>query len=397
MSQLPPLKLKKDEDRRLRAGHCWIYSNEIDTKATPLQAFAPGDQAELQAHNGKPIGTVYVNPNGLIAARLVSRDGHLLDTSLIVHRLNIALSLRTRLYDRPYYRMVFGESDGLPGLILDRFDDVIVGQITTHGMERVIASVEAALEKVLKPKALLWRNDGGARQLEGLPEYQRLAFGELPEEMFVEENGLRFTCAFSDGQKTGWFYDQRDNRATLARFCRDARMLDVFSYAGAWSLSALNAGAQSATAIDSSERALALANKSAQALGVSERFSVIQADAFDALKAMRGARERFDLVVVDPPAFIKKRRDHREGALAYRRINEMAMQVLKHDGILITCSCSHHFSMNELLDAVNQGARHLDRQVQLLTVLQQSADHPILPAIAETSYLKGAVFRVLPV
>jgi len=394
---LAALKLKKDQDRRLRTGHCWIYSNEIDIAATPLKGFEPGDQAQLLAHNGKAIGTVYVNPNGLIAARLFSRDEHRLDTSLIVHRLNIALSLRERLYAEPFYRLVFGESDGLPGLILDRFGDVVVGQISSHGMERVIPQIEAALEKVLKPHALLWRNDGGARALEGLPEYQRLAWGELEPSVLVREHGLAFHCSLSAGQKTGWFYDQRDNRQALARFCRDARMLDVFSYCGAWSLSALAAGAASAVAIDSSKPALEFARMSAASQGVTDKFSTIADDAFDALKTLRAARERFDLVVVDPPAFIKKRRDHKEGALAYRRINEMAMQVLKHDGILISCSCSHHFSFAELLDAVNQGARHLDRQVQLLQVLQQSADHPVLPSIPETSYLKGAIFRVLPV
>jgi 23S rRNA (cytosine1962-C5)-methyltransferase len=392
-----PLRLRKDEDRRLRTGHLWVYSNEVDVVATPLRNFEPGQPVAIQSSNGKVIGTGYINPNVLLCARLVSRDpDHPLSPSLLVHRLNVALSLRERLYDRPFYRLVYGEGDGLPGLIVDRYGELCVVQIATAGMDRVKDDILAALHKVLKPAAVLWRNDGPIRELEGLERYVDDAAGVVPDLVEIAEGGLRFQIAPKTGQKTGWFYDQRDNRARLDRYVAGRRVLDVFSYAGAWGIRAAAHGAHEVVCVDSSAAALEQATVNAALNAVSDRVQVRQGDVFEALKSLREARERFDVVIVDPPAFIKRRKDFKEGALAYRRINEMAMQVLERDGLLVSCSCSQLLPREGLVQALLQGSRHLDRSLTLLEQGQQGPDHPVHPAIPETDYLKAMFARVLP-
>ncbi len=392
-----PLRLHKDEDRRLRAGHLWVYSNEIDVGVTPLRDFQPGQPVAIQASNGKTLGTGYINPHALLCARLVSRDlEHPLSPSLLVHRLNVALSLRERLYDRPFHRLVYGEGDGLPGLVVDRYGDLCVAQITTAGMERLKDEILAALQKVLKPATVLWRNDSRVRELEGLERTVADAAGEVPDTVMVEEDGLRFQVSPRTGQKTGWFYDQRDNRARLDRYVAGRRVLDMFSYVGAWGVRAAARGAREVLCVDSSTTALERAMVNAALNGVSERVSTEQGDAFETLKALREAHERFDVVIVDPPAFIKRRKDFKEGALAYRRLNEMAMQVLERDGLLVSCSCSQLLSRDVLIQTLLQGSRHLDRNLLILEQGRQGPDHPVLPAIPETDYLKAVFARVLP-
>lgn len=395
--EYPALYLKRGEDARLRAGHLWVFSNEVDVARSPLTGFAPGDACAIVDHRGKPLGVGYVNPNSLIAARLVARGlDHALDASLVVHRLNVALALRERLYAQPYYRLVFGESDGLPGLTVDRFGDVLVAQATTAGMERRKEAITAALLKVLRPRQLWWKNDASIRALEQLPEYVELGHGEAGGEVLAREGDLSFAIDPATGQKTGWFYDQRDNRAQLARLVKGMRVLDMFGYLGGWGIRAAADGASEVTCVDASAAAVEATRANAQRNGVAARVQALRADAFEHLRALREARERYDVVILDPPAFVKRRKDLAEGRLAYRRLNELGMQVLARDGILITCSCSHHLPRAALLDGVQQGARHLDRHVQMLVGLQQAADHPVHPAIAETEYLKGFICRVLP-
>jgi 23S rRNA (cytosine1962-C5)-methyltransferase len=396
-TDFPPLRLKKNEERRLRAGHLWVYSNEVDTDATPLKNFEPGQLVAIQAHNGKVLGTGYVNPHSLICARLVSRDpDHPLSPSLLVHRFNVALSLRERLYAKPYYRLIYGETDGLPGLIVDRFAGVCVVQLTTAGMERLKEAVLAALEKVLKPEAVLWRNDSPVRELEGLANYVETAAGQLPETVPVEENGAVFQVPLLTGQKTGWFFDQQDNRARLTKYVRDRRVLDVFSYLGAWGIQAVRHGARQALCVDSSVRALEYLKANAALNGVAEQVDTLQGDAFVVLKSLREAQERFDIVILDPPAFIRRKKDFKEGSQAYRRLNEMAMQVLAKDGLLVSCSCSQQLPRETLEQLLLQAARHLDRSLQILERGQQAPDHPLHPAIPETDYLKAVFARVLP-
>ena len=395
--EYPALYLKRGEDARLRAGHLWVFSNEVDVARSPLSGFEPGEVCAIVDHRDKPIGIGYVNPNSLIAARLVSRGiEHALDRSLFVHRLNVALGLRERLYAESYYRLVFGESDGLPGLTLDRFGDVLVGQITTAGMERQKDELTAAIVKVLKPRQLWWKNDASIRAMEQLPDYADIGHGEYGGETIAREGGLDFVVDPVGGQKTGWFYDQRENRDQLARFVEGKRVLDMFSYLGAWGLRAAAAGASEVVCVDASAAAVEAVARNAERNGLSDRVTAVRADAFDHLKALREAREHYDVVILDPPAFIKRKKDFTEGRIAYRRLNELGMQVLGKDGVLVTCSCSHHMPRAALVEAVQQGVRHLDRQAQQLIQLQQAPDHPVHPAIAETDYLKGYVFRVLP-
>ena len=393
---LAVLRLKKNEERRIRAGHLWVYSNEVDTSATPLKAFEPGQPARIEAHNGKPLGNGYVNPASLIAARLVSRDpNYRLDRSLIVHRLKVALSLRERLFEQPFYRLVYGESDQLPGLVVDRYGDVLVVQITTAGMERVKPALLEALERVLHPRGILLRCDTGVREREGLERYVT-RHGEVPETVEIKEAGLRFGVSPAGGQKTGWFFDQRMNRLRLRDYVRGRRVLDVFSYVGAWGLQAAAAGAEEVFCVDASAAALERLHANARANGLQDRIASVEGDAFEALAELRAAGERFDVVVLDPPAFIKRRKDAKAGEQAYHRLNRLGMQLLARDGTLVSASCSRHLARDSLQKILLRSARHLDRSLQVLEYGQQGPDHPVHPAIPETAYLKALFCRVLP-
>lgn len=394
---LAPLRLKKHEDKRLRAGHVWVFSNEVDTAATPLTAFEPGQAAAFFDHAGKSLGTGYVNPKSLICGRLVSRDaGHYLNGSLLVHRLKVALSLRERLFDRPYYRLVFGEADGLPGLVVDRYADTVVAQINTAGMERVKDAIVTALIDVVRPARVVFRNDSGGRDLEGLDQYVETALGAAVDEVMLEENGARFTAPILSGQKTGWFYDHRLNRARMRRYVRGMRVLDVFSYIGGWGVQAAAAGAREVVCVDSSDAALAHARTNAGLNNVSDRLDTLSGDAFEVLRHLREGRERFDVVILDPPAFIKRKKDVQAGQAAYQRLNRQAMQLLAKDGLLISASCSYHLARDDLRQIILQASRHLDRHLAIVEQGHQGPDHPVLPAVTEMAYLKTLFCRVLP-
>ena len=400
IASLPELRLRRGEDRRLRAGHLWIFSNEIDTTATPLAGFEPGGQVRVVSDRGQPLGVAYLNPATLIAARILTREGERpVGRAWLAARLRQALELRESLALTPHYRWVFGESDGLPGLVLDRYGDIVVGQIGTLGMERLKAQVEAAIREVLAPAVLLWKNDSAARVLEGLPQHVDAAWGDLPDSAVVLEHlptgrALNFTVSLAGGQKTGWFYDQTFNRSLLPRFLpQGARVLDVCSYAGGWASTAAACGAREVACVDSSASALELAARNVAAN--SGLAAVLhRGDAFDMLAALAAAGERFDAVIVDPPAFIKRRKEIPQGQAAYRKLNQLALRVLEPGGLLVSCSCSHHLSSDDLLAAIQGAARHVDRFVQVLHEGGQSPDHPRHPAIPETRYLKSFFCRV---
>lgn len=391
-ASLPELRLKRGEDRRLSGGHLWVFSNEVDIGRTPLTAFEPGAPCRVVSDRDKFLGYGYVNPHSLICARILGRDpAYPPGKSLLVHRLQVALSLRNALYERPFYRLVYGESDGLPGLVLDRFGDVVVGQIATAGMEQLKPQIEAALQKVVGPAALLWKNDSGARELEGLPAYVEPGFGEVPGQVEVEEGGVVFQVPMGSGQKTGWFFDQAVNRLALRKYVGGARVLDVFSYLGAWGLGALRAGATEVTCVDASAAALDALQATAQVNGLKP--AVMRGDAFDVLESLHAERRRFDVVIIDPPAFIKRKKEIPKGEAAYKRLNQLAMQLLDRDGILVSCSCSYHLEPASLMTAIQRAARHVGRFAQIVEVGGQSPDHPIHPAIVETRYLKAFFCR----
>ncbi len=396
-TQYPVLKLNKNEERRIRAGHLWVFSNEVNVQETPFHLFEPGSLVDVQASNGKSMGVAYINPASLICARLLSRDpGYPPNQSLLVHRIKVALSLRERFFAKPYYRLVYGESDFLPGLVVDRFGDVLVVQITTLGMEKFRQEIIAALDKVIKPQVIVLRNDSSSREREGLDSYIETVKGELSEKVLVEDMGVRYEVPILQGQKTGWYYDQRMNRQALTGLVKGMRVLDVFSYIGAWGVKAAVEGANEVMCIDASEQALDSVHHNAELNGVADKVATLQGDAFDALKELREAKEKFDLVIVDPPAFIKRKKDFKNGREAYFRLNQMAIQVLSKDGILVSGSCSHHLPRQELQNIILQSSRHLDRNAQILIQGYQGPDHPVHPAIPETEYLKAIYARVMP-
>lgn len=380
---LPSLRLKANADRRLRGGHLWVFSNEVDVAATPLTAFAAGDQAILETSSGKPLGIVALSPNNLICARLLSRDiRHSLDKSLLVHRLQVALSLRERLFDSPCYRLVYGDSDLLPGLVIDRFHDILVVQLASATMEQHKEALIEALVQVLKPRGILFKNDSAARDAEGLQRYVETAFGVVPEWVALEENGVRFEAPVLGGQKTGWFYDHRMNRARLAPYVKGKRVLDLFSYIGGWGVQAAAFGASEVFCVDGSALALDGVERNAALNGVAEKVTCIEGDVFAALRELKAAEERFDVVVADPPAFIKRKKDLKNGEAAYRRLNEAAMRLLSKDGILVSASCSMHLPEDDLQNILLQSARHLDRNIQLL---ERGAQGPIIRYIRPSS------------
>ena len=391
-AQLPVLRLKRNEDRRLHAGHLWVFSNEVDTQQTPLPKFKAGELVRVLAHNDRALGLAYVNPKSLISARML-QTWTMPDAAWFAARIRVALALRERLYADPYYRVVYGESDGLPGLVVDRYGSQCVVQIGTAGMELLKPHIQEAVLRVLKCDALLFKNDSGAREMEGLPSYVEAVKGTFDELGLVIEDGLKFSAPLAEGQKTGWFFDQAANRRALPKYVRSgARVLDVFSYAGAWAVRAAKSGASEVISVDSSASALELAARNGERNGVT--VSTRKGDAFDVLEQLAQEPGRFDVVIVDPPAFAKRRKDLPKALAAYKRLNQLAMQLVSSDGILVSCSCSYHVSADDLQDAIAKAARAADKHLQILEFGGQAPDHPVHPAIPETRYLKAYFCRV---
>ncbi|MCM2972341.1 MULTISPECIES: class I SAM-dependent rRNA methyltransferase [Larsenimonas] len=389
------LRLKKNADKRLKAGHLWLYSNEIDNDQSPLKAFEPGAQAIVEAAGGKALGVAYINPHSLICGRVVSRDPNVrLDRSLLVHRFKQALALRESLFDKPFYRLVYGEGDLLPGLVIDRFGDVVVVQINTLGMEKVRDQIIDALNKVIEPSVIVFKGNTTGRQLESMAPEIEVVQGTLPERVLLEENSTQFEARVIDGQKTGWFYDHRINRARLNEMVEGRRVLDVFSYTGGWGIQAATHGAREVMCVDASASALEQVKSNAALNGVEDKVSTLMGDAFDVLSDLKAEGEKFDVVVLDPPAFIKKRKDIANGERAYGRLNREAMRLLGRDGILVSASCSMHLADDRHIDLVRGAARHQDRNAQIVHQGHQGPDHPIHPAIPETAYLKALGVRV---
>ena len=386
----PALFLKKNEDKRIRQGHVWVFSNEVDSQRSPLEQFTAGDFVLIHDSAGKALAIAYINPNALICARILSRKtNNRIGVSFFKERLIAALTLRERLFAKPYYRMVFAESDGLPGLVIDRFDQVLSVQITTAGMEKQQQLLLDILIELLAPQAIVLKNDNSQRQLEGLSLESELVYGQLPTSLIIEENNAQFQINILDGQKTGWFYDHRYNRVKFAAWSKDLKVLDLFSYAGGWGIQSALAGASSVTCVDSSELALSLAANNSQLNHVGDKMQFVQSDVFEFLKQQREQNIRYDAIVLDPPALIKRKKDFKAGFEAYRRLNHLALQVLDTQGLLVTASCSFHLSRDNLHEIVRSSARHIDRHCVILAEGGQAADHPIHPAVPESDYLKS--------
>ncbi len=386
---LPDLYLKKNEDKRLRKGHLWVFSNEVDTKKSPLEQFSAGELVNVKSEDGKILGTAYINPQTLICARLLTRKANLkCGVNFFKERLTTALTLRDKIFPKPFYRLVFSESDGLPGLVIDRFGDVLSVQITTAGIELRKEMLFTALIELLNPTAIILKNDNSQRQLEGLSQESEVVYGQLPENIIIEENGAQFKVDILEGQKTGWFYDHRSSRAYLASIAKDQRVLDLFSYTGAWGIPAAIAGAAEVTCVDASEGALTLALENAHLNQVADKMNFIRSDVFEFLKQARLENQLYDIIVLDPPALIKRKKDFKLGYEAYRRLNHLALQVLSKNGILISASCSFHLSRDNLHEILRSSGRHIDRHLVFFASGGQGADHPIDPASPESEYLK---------
>lgn len=395
MTDFPVLYLRKGAERRLKAGHLWVYSNEVDIRRSPLTAFEPGSQAQIRAANDKPLGTVFVNPHALICGRVISRNPQAgMTAQRLTDRLEAALALRDRLFPEPWYRWVFGDSDGLSGLVIDRFNDVVVVQISTAGMETMREAIVRGIQRLVHPRAIILKNDGKMRSVEGLESYVEQVLGDPVDSLEVRENGVRFDVPLSGGQKTGWFYDHRMNRARLQSYSRGQRVLDVFSYAGGWGLQAAAGGASSVTCLDSSRQALDSVLHNARLNGF-DQVDTLEGDAFEVLKRLCDEKQKYDIVVLDPPALIPRRRDQKAGEQAYARLNQLALRLLERDGLLVSASCSMHLPRERLVDIIRGSARKVDRFVQLLEQGGQGPDHPVVPGIPETDYLHACFVRSL--
>jgi len=390
------LRLKKREERRLQSGHDWVFSNEIDTQVTPIKNLEPGCAVTLESANGKFLAHAYVNPHSLIAARVTSRRaGRPFTATVLRQRLEQALDLRSYRYPNNFYRLVHSEGDFLPGLIVDRYDDVLVVQITTAGMEYFRDDIIDALIQLCAAKSIFLRNDSAIRELESLPLYREWVYGDAVDVLHVVENGLKFQVPAEISQKTGWFYDHRDSRAALAPWVSGKRVLDVYTYMGGFGIYAASMGAQKVLAVDSSQKAVEAAIANALLNDCTDRFSAQCDDAVEAMRTLYEEGERFDVVVLDPPAFIKRRKDRDAGVRHYALNNRLAMRLLAPGGIIVSASCSQALSRDDLLQQMRKSIPKDSLGLQILAPLQQGADHPVNVAMPETLYLSGALARVV--
>jgi 23S rRNA (cytosine1962-C5)-methyltransferase len=383
--------LRKNEEHRIVGGHPWVFSNEIrETRGSPSM----GDMVELLTAGGLALGIGLYNPHSLIAVRLVSQVIEEIDTEFFRDRIARALDLRRMLYpDSTVYRLVHGEGDFLPGLVIDRFNEYTVVQTLSHGMDQRLTMICDALETVLAPKGIVERNEAPLRTLEELPLKKGVLRGEAGTTT-ITLNGLLFKVDVLEGQKTGFFLDQRENRVAVARFSKSAQVLDCFCNDGGFSLSAARAGATTVTGLDSSEEAVRNATENARLNGLSGvRFE--RTDVFEALASLAQNEASFDLVILDPPSFTRSRKTVQTAKKGYKELHTGALRLLKKGGILATASCSHHIEPDVFLSIVDETARKAGRRIQLLEWRGAAPDHPTLPSVPETRYLKFGIFRLL--
>ncbi|MCX8507852.1 MAG: class I SAM-dependent rRNA methyltransferase [Rhodobacteraceae bacterium] len=392
---LPTVRLRpKAEARAIRHGFPWVYADEMVTDRRTM-ALAPGALAVLEDDLRRPMGLVTVNPKSKIIARMLDRDpAALIDQTWCAARLSRALALRARLYDAPFYRLVHAEADALPGVIIDRFGDVAVIQPNAAWAETHLGALTAALIEVTGVKTVIKNGTGRARGLEGLTEESVILKGEIDGPVPVTMNGASYMADVLGGQKTGLFFDQRDNHHFARRLAGGVRVLDVFSHVGGFALAALAGGAAHALSVDSSAPALALASKGAEASGFGERFATRQGDAFAVMEALAEEGARFDLVICDPPAFAPSKQALEAGLRAYERVARLAAPLVAPGGYLGLCSCSHAADLAQFRNASARGIGRGGRRGQLIHTGHAGPDHPMLPQLAESAYLKALFFRL---
>lgn len=381
-------------DKRITGGHPWAYANEIRMDAS-AKAVEPGSLVTLSRADGKPLGVGTFNPHALMAFRLFDRDARTrVDADFLRRRLAAALALRETFFDAPFYRLCHAEADGVPGLVVDRFDDLAVVQSGTAGADALMPEILAALDSVIAPAAVVLRNDARGRSLEGLESGVSVAKGRPDRAAEVVENGLRFGFDPLAGQKTGWFFDQRDNRVSVAPLGRGGRVLDAYCHTGGFALHAAAAGASAVVAIDSSAPALELAAASAQRNGLAERCAFVRGEVFAELEKRAAARERYRLVIADPPAFVKSKRDLGVGLRGYRKLASQAAALVEPGGWLFLASCSHNVDAQTFAAEVAAGIAKAGRTGRIVRATGAAPDHPVHPHLPETAYLKALVLRL---
>ena len=383
------LYLKSGEDRRISRGHPWVYSNEIDVGRSPLKGLSPGSPVQLKNAAGRLLGTGYASPNSLICLRLLSRQAELPD-SLLEPRLAQALAWRERCIATPHYRWVNAEGDGLPGLIIDRYADACVVQTSTIGMEQRLPQILAAIDALVGPDVLIVKNDAGLRQMEGLPSYVEMHRGAVSQ-LQVVEGQAQWQVPAVDGQKTGWFYDQRDNRVRLAALYRGARVLDLYSYAGGWSIQAALAGATSVLAVDASAGAVEAVRVNAALNGVADRVDAVRSDVSQFLTQ---CDERYDWVILDPPSLVPRRKDLPKAQNHYRLLNRLALGRVADQGVFVSCSCSALLDEAAHLALIRAAARQSHTALSLIGRGSLPVDHPVHTMLPDSAYLKCWYFRV---
>lgn len=387
------LILKRGEDRRVRGGHPWIFSNEVESYAGEIE---DGDVVDVTDSRGAFLGQAYVNRHSLISARMISRSRGPIDTAFFVKRFERARKFRESLYPgESATRLIYGESDQLPGLVVDRYGDYLSVQVLTLGMEQQLDAIRPALEKVFAPKGVVYVGDSQLRTLEGLELRREVWWGDVPERIAVTVGGFPLEIDLLGGQKTGLFLDQRENRKRAEARAQGRKALDVFCYQGEWALHLARGGAASVMAIDSSEPALKLARANVERAGYQEQIQIVRGVAFDEMRKIEREGQRFGLIVLDPPALVKSRRHVAAGARAYREMNRTAMGMLEEDGILVTCSCSHHMDDSMFKQVLLEAARLARRPMRILEWAGEAPDHPQLLAVPETHYLKCAVLQAI--
>lgn len=382
--------LKKDADRRIKAGHLWIFSNDIDTQKSPLKNYTPGEQVRIETAFGTPIAMGYINPHCLLCVRVFTLDvSQKIDLNFFTQKIERAASKRQALFHEPYYRVVFGEADYLPGLVIDQFGSTVVIQLNTAGMENLKNVILEATEKALSPTVIVLKCDSSERTNEGLPAYTEIVKGELSSSTTVKENNCLYEIDLLNAQKTGWFYDHRFNRARIAGYCQDKKVLDVFSYCGAFTIPAAKI-AKEVTAIDRSATAIKALEKNA-VLNSCNNIKTICDDAENALRKLLDDHQKFDVIILDPPALIKRKKDIPAGEKLYQKLNALALQLLTDNGVLFSASCSMHLSRDQLLNCIRRASVAVKKPISVLEQCHQGPDHPLHPAIAETHYLKGFI------
>jgi 23S rRNA (cytosine1962-C5)-methyltransferase len=391
----PRVRLQPGRQKRARAGHPWIFSNEIDM-TTKARALPPGGIATLVDSGGAALGTATFNPHPLISARLLTgREDAVIDRDFLARRISHALELREALFDAPYYRLVWSEADRLPGLVIDRFGDAVSVQANTAGMDRLLPEILAALYIVLAPKTVVLRNDNAGRGLENLPTESIVAKGDLggaPVE--VIENGVTFLADLAAGQKTGWFYDHRENRARVARLAKHRRVLDMYSYTGGFGIQAAISGAAAVVCVDRSEATLGLAEQAARMNNVADRCEFVRGDSFNTLGRLADSGETFDMVISDPPAFVKSKKDLRNGLKGYRKLARLAANCVAPGGFLFAASCSYHVDGAGFAEQIRGGLRDAHRSGRIIYSGGAGPDHPVHPYLPESAYLKSVMLQL---